>query len=114
MNTFIIKAFEVFKENQQGAILIGSKGLETGIAIKLIKFKGKKILDGISIDGYTGKRFNTKEKTLGLGISKNIIENELLQFNIGTYVTKPIQNFFYRDIKKDLNFAVGFTGRWKF
>lgn len=91
-------------------ILIGNKGVETGLAVNLIKLKNrKKILDGWTVDLYGGYR--KKERTLGIGVNKNIIENDLMEIGAGLYITKPLRNFLE---KQNTNFCFGVSGKWLF
>lgn len=86
--------------------IVGHKGIEAGIAVKLIDMDNEGIiLDGVSLNGYTGTRREYKHAkkvaTIGLGISK-----ELDYLGMGIYATKPIRSFFSKD---NINIGVGFT-----
>jgi len=115
--SFLTSAMSLLSKNTQGAILLGNKGIETGMVMRLVETENKeKILDGLFVDAFVGKRLNTKESTIGLGFGKTL-ETEKIKLGLGIYVTKPIYDFFTVQKftnPKNLNFTIGLTGCWKF
>lgn len=114
---FLKKALLLLSKKKHAAILIGNKGIETGLALRLLESETKnKVLNGIYFDAFTGKRLSTKETTVGLGIGK-AFETGKVKLGLGSYVTKPVISFFNTaKLKsvKDLNFTIGITSKWKF
>lgn len=106
----------VLGKRPKAAVLLGTKGAETGIAISLVESKSKKkVLDGWTVDVFGGTRLKSKQATVGLGVTKKIFDNEVISLGAGLFVTKPLRNFLdMNSFKsgKDLNFAVGITGRF--
>ena len=106
----------ILNKHPKAIILLGTKGIETGIAVSLITSKSEKpVLNGWSVDVYGGKRLKTKEKTVGIGIGKTILDEGAFEVTAGIYATKPLSTFFDKtNYGRDINYSVGVAGRWKF
>ena len=87
--------------------MVGKGWRDAGISMELVESSSKKkILDGWSLDVY-GSR-----KRGGLGIAKNILKKDLIEVDVGVYVTKRLKDLL--DFKVKPNVSVGLSGKWRF
>ena len=102
-------AAKLLNKNLKGVILYGTDGIKTGLALSLYETKSKiKILDGVSLNVFSGNDYN-----VGLGIEKKVIDvNKIFNVGVGVYATRPVNNFFNKNTKTSLN--IGLSGTWKF
>ena len=94
--------------------IIGNKGIETGIALKLYEIDSEnKVIDGLNIAGYAGTRREYKditkqEATVGLGLGK-YIQHKKIEIAPRLWITQPVKDFFTRD---NLNVGAGLSIRF--
>lgn len=73
---------------------------------------GATLLDGVSCDLYGGTRLLTRDKTIGIGISKEVLNIGNVLIGGGLYVTKPLKKFF--NGLDNVNVGFGITGSLRF
>ena len=78
-----------------------------GLSLEILESKSKKwLLDGWSLDAFGSK------KSIGLGISKDIYKNDLIEIDAGVFITRKAAEFFNKNFPTDVR--IGLSGSFRF
>ena len=98
---------DLIEKKTSPVAIIGNKGVEAGIAVKLVESDSNyKLFDGIFLAGYGGTRkeykdFKKKIPTVGFGVGR-----AFKNIGMGVYVTQNITDFLN---KKNINVGAGLS-----